>query len=92
MADRVEWAWENREVGETYDWEYTLTPEEIARYVGPMAIENPWYTQDSPLGGPVAPPTWIGQLHASALRTKYENLAGGVHTRGEFEFLAPARE
>ena len=91
MAEVKEWAWKNLEVGESYDWEYQLTPAEIERYLGPMAIDNDWYTKDSPFGGPIAPPTWIAQLHASAIRTKYQNMAGAVHTRIDLETLAPAK-
>ena len=91
MTEQKAWGWESLTVGETYTWEYDLTPEAVERYLAPMAIQNDWYTKESPFGGPIAPPTWIAQLHASAIRTKYQDMAGAVHTRIELENLAPAK-
>jgi hypothetical protein len=32
-----------------------LTPDWIERYMGAIDDRNPWYTSDSPFGGPIAP-------------------------------------
>ena len=35
--------------------ELVLTPDWIEKYVGSIDVRNPWYTHDSPFGGPIAP-------------------------------------
>ena len=35
--------------------ELVITPDWIEKYMGSIDDRNPWYTQDSPLGGPIAP-------------------------------------
>ncbi len=35
--------------------ELVLTPDWIEQYMGAIDARNPWYTDDSPFGGPIAP-------------------------------------
>jgi hypothetical protein len=53
--------------------ELVLTPDWIEKYMGSIADRNPWYTHDSPFGGPIAP----------AAVFNYElQLSGGWHPPG----------
>ena len=53
--------------------ELVLTPDWIEKYLGSIDVRNPWYTHDSPFGGPVAP----------AAVFNYElQLSGGWHPPG----------
>jgi hypothetical protein len=53
--------------------ELVITPEWIEKYMGSIDDRNPWYTHDSPFGGPIAP----------AAVFNYElQLSGGWHPPG----------
>ncbi|MBV8775053.1 MAG: hypothetical protein JO166_22370 [Deltaproteobacteria bacterium] len=36
-------------------FEFDITPATIENYIAGMGDDNPWYTGDSPIGGPIAP-------------------------------------
>ena len=53
--------------------ELVITPDRIEKYAGSIDDRNPWYTDDSPFGGPIAP--------AAVLNYEME-LFGGWHPPG----------
>ena len=58
--------------------ELVITPAWIEKYMGSIDDRNPWYTQDSPFGGPIAP--------AAVLNYEME-LFGGWHPPGVTDVL-----
>jgi acyl dehydratase len=65
-----------------------ITPELVAHYARAVQDQNPWYFEDSPFGGPVAPALI---LHSEVYHTIdwYLSYFGNLHARQEFEFFAP---
>ena len=90
MQQKKPWEWNIMEVGEEYQDEYVLTPELVKRYTDALGIEHPWYTTSSPWGGPIAPPSWIAQLHSRLMNVTYEPHSGAIHTRIDAKFFRPA--
>lgn len=73
---------------------YTITPELVETYsrgVEGAVDQNPWYTGDSPFGGPVAPAlirhSEVYRYHGWYLPDIYGNL----HAKQEWELFAPLR-
>jgi acyl dehydratase len=70
-------------------FEFELTPELVRTYIAATGDDNPWYTQSSPLGAPIAPALI---LHSAPFRTLdwyLPNLYGNLHAREECEFFGP---
>jgi hypothetical protein len=85
--------WDDIETGQECEpYEYEITQELVKTYLQAIGIENPWYTEDSPFGGPIAPalisksdaadPNW---WHPFASRPEF------LHARSEFEFIHPVK-
>ena len=76
-------------LGET---EYELSPERIQRYVDGVGSTNPWYSSQSPFGGPVAP---AAILFYTPMRLEGWRDAGDdrpiFNSRAEWSFRQPAR-
>lgn len=75
-----------REIGVT---EVEITPELVRTYSEGLRDPNPWYTDDSPFGGPVAPALI---LHSAPHRFSgwyLENIYGNLHARQEWALFAP---
>ncbi len=71
----------------TFDFE--VTPELVRRYIDGTGDDNPWYTQSSPLGRPIAPAL---MCHSAPFRNRdwyLPNLFGNLHAREECEFFRP---
>jgi 3-hydroxybutyryl-CoA dehydratase len=69
--------------------EHEITPARIEHYVASVDDRHPWYTGDSPFGGPVAPALL---LHSEAYRFPgwyLPNLFGNLHARQEWELFGP---
>jgi acyl dehydratase len=76
-------------VGKYYgEREIEVTPELIAVYTAGTGDANPWYTGDSPFGGPVAPALI---LHSEVYRdlSWYLSVFGNLHARQEWELFHP---
>ncbi len=69
----------------------TITEEMVQHYIKGLDEPNPWYTTDSPFGGPVAP-VIIFQDVSSRFKGWYlENLFGNLWMRQEWNVYAPTR-
>lgn len=91
MAEFKELTYENLQVGEEFfSGEHVVTPEDIETYAFAVDDHHPWFFDDSPFGGPIAPPTLLGNQALRLRSTKYV-VRGGLHAKQEFEFLQPIR-
>jgi acyl dehydratase len=71
--------------------ELTITEEMVEHYIKGLEEPNPWYTKDSPFGGPVAP-VLIFQDADSRFQGWYlDNLFGNLWIRQEWDIYAPTR-
>ena len=69
--------------------EYEIVPDWIARYTAGVDDDNPWYTGDSPFGGPVAPALI---LHSEVYRFGgwyLPNIYGNLHAKQDWELFQP---
>lgn len=71
---------------------FTIDDEQLERYAGGIDVQNPWYTKDSPYGGPVCP---AAILFYEPMRFPASQAYGRdrpiFNARAEWEFCAPAR-
>jgi hypothetical protein len=70
-------------------FEFDITPATIENYIAGTGDNNPWYTEDSPLAGPVAP-AFI--LHSAVFRRHdwyLPNVFGNLHARQEWHGFGP---
>jgi acyl dehydratase len=77
-------------VGRSYgSRQVVITPELVARYCQSIEHSHPWYTGDSPFGGPVAPAL---VLHSEVYRDTswYLSAFGNLHAKQEWELFQPA--
>ncbi len=76
-------------VGSGFAAQYHLTPELVREYCSGIDDENAWYSESSPFGRPIAPPTLLFVMHTKFVSERY-SLAGRVDTRHEAAFPNPA--
>jgi len=69
---------------------HLVTPEDIEAYAFAVDDHHPWFTEDSPFGGPVAHPTLMANQALHLRHSKYI-VHAGLHARMEFNFLEPIR-
>ncbi|HEX2173036.1 MAG TPA: hypothetical protein VHL09_11405 [Dehalococcoidia bacterium] len=71
---------------------FSITEEQMSRYIEGIAANNAWYTQDSPYGGPVCP---AAILFYEPMRFPASQAYGRdrpvFNARAEWEFCAPTR-
>jgi len=67
-----------------------VTPERVAEYIRRTDDDHPYYTVDSPFGGPCAPAT-LFTSHSSVEFATWgmPNMHGNLHAQTEWEFYAP---
>ena len=81
---------EERFVGRDYAGrEVHITPELVRGYAEGTADDNPWYSGDSPFGGPVAPALILHSECYQDLSWYLPNLYGNLHARQEWELFHP---
>jgi acyl dehydratase len=69
----------------------TITEEMVQRYVKGLDEPNPWYTKDSPFGGPVAPVIIFQDVDSRFKGWYLDNLFGNLWMRQEWDIYAPTR-
>jgi acyl dehydratase len=72
-------------------FEFDITPAAIENYIAGTGDDNPWYTAQSPLGGPLAPALI---LHSAVFRRHdwyLPNIFGNLHARQEWQGFGPIR-
>ena len=91
MVQFKELRYDALEVGEEFvSDEQLVTPEDVEAHAFAVDDEHPWYSSDSPFGGPIAHPTFLAN---QALRLRHGRyiVCAGLHAKMEFEFLEPIR-
>jgi acyl dehydratase len=70
---------------------FIASPELIQQYIDGIGDRHPWYTGDSPFGGPVAPALIFSGVSSLFSGWRLENPFGNLYTRQEWELHHPAR-
>jgi acyl dehydratase len=84
-------SYEAVQVGEEFmSDDFLIKPEDIETFAYAVDDHNPWYSEDSPFGGPVAHPTLLGNQALLMRHSKYV-VPAGLHAKMQFEFLEPLR-
>ena len=82
-------AWEDAQIGEDLgSIQYKLTPEDIQRKLLGTEDSNPWYTKESPFGGPIAPPLINSNDYARLYHSHFDHELS-LHTKTEVEIINP---
>jgi acyl dehydratase len=61
--------------------------ERVGRHLEAVANLHPWHHGPSPFGGPIAPPTILGNLTLRLLETHFRIVPGTLHAKQQFRFL-----
>lgn len=88
---RKQFDYETIAIGEVLGQKEVLITDDMVRTCA-AAIESthPWYFDDSPFGGRIAPPTIFDNDTLNMLDEQYERF-GSVHAKQAWEFKHPAR-
>ena len=70
--------------------EFLITDEMIRVCAGAIESTHPWYFEDSPFEGRIAPPTIFDNETLRMLDENYERF-GSIHAKQAWEFKNPAR-
>lgn len=83
--------WDEVHVGdELGTLQYSVSPEMVKEYVESLDDPDPWYLEDSPFGGPIVPPFYLGNDYIRVLvQAGYP--VGQIHARAEHEFKRPIK-
>jgi len=69
----------------------TITADMVQHYIKGLDEANPWYTKDSPFGGPVAPVIIFQNVDSQFKGWYLDNLFGNLWMRQEWDIYAPTR-
>lgn len=69
----------------------TITEAMVQHYIRGLDEPNPWYTDDSPFGGPVAPAIIFQDIGSRFKGWYLDNLFGNLWVRQEWNIHAPTR-
>jgi 3-hydroxybutyryl-CoA dehydratase len=70
--------------------EVLITDDMVRTCAGAIESFHPWYFEDSPFGGRIAPPTIFDNDTLRILDEQYERF-GSIHAKQAWEFKHPAR-
>jgi acyl dehydratase len=88
---KKQFSYETIEVGEELGKkEVVITDEMIRACTGAIESSHPWYFEDSPFGGRIAPPTIFDNDTLRMLDENYDRF-GSVHAKQAWEFKNPAK-
>ena len=68
---------------------YDITPEMVGIFIAGTGDDNPWYRDESPLGGPIAPALILHSAVYKTLEWYLPNIYGNLHARQEWEIFMP---
>jgi acyl dehydratase len=84
-------AYDTVQVGEELEsTDLVVKPEDIDTFAYAVDDHHPWYFEDSPLDGPIAPPTLTANQALLMRHNKYI-VDAGLHAAMQFEFVRPIR-
>jgi acyl dehydratase len=72
-------------------FDLTITEDMVQHYRHGLDESNPWYTDDSPFGGPVAPVIIFQDIGSRFKGWYLDNLFGNLWMRQEWDIQAPTR-
>lgn len=88
---KKKFSYETIEVGEELSRkDFVITDEMIQGCAHVIESKHPWYFEDSPFGGRIAPPTIFDNETLNSLDEKYSRF-GSIHAKQAWEFKNPAR-
>ena len=88
---KKKFSYETIEVGEELGRKDVLITDEMIRACAHVIeSKHPWYYEDSPFGGRIAPPTIFDNDTLNILDEKYARF-GSIHAKQAWEFKNPAR-
>ncbi len=88
---KKKFSYESIQVGEELGRkEVLITDEMIRACAGAIESKHPWYFEDSPFGGRIAPPTLFDNDTLRMLDENYERF-GSLHAKQAWEFKHPAK-
>jgi acyl dehydratase len=70
--------------------DFIVKPEDVDTFAYAVEDLHPWYFEDSPYGGPIAPPTLLANQALLMRHNKYI-VDAGLHAQMRFEFVRPIR-
>lgn len=70
--------------------DFLIKPEDVETFAYAVDDHHPWYSGDSPFGGPIAHPVLLGN-QALMMRHSCYIIPAGLHAKIQFEFLEPLR-
>lgn len=70
--------------------DFLIKPEDVDTYAYAVDDHNPWYYEDAPCGGRIAPPTLLGNQALFMRHSRYL-VNAGLHAKMQFEFVEPLR-
>ncbi|MBI4307889.1 MAG: MaoC family dehydratase [Chloroflexi bacterium] len=72
-------------------FEEVITPELAKRFADAVDSTSPWFTAESPFGGPIAPPGLVETLAQGARGVIIRAEKGTVHAKTVLQHLKPVR-
>jgi acyl dehydratase len=78
-------------VGEEYmSDDFLIKPEDVETFAFAVDDRHPWFFEDSPFGGTIAPPVLLGNQALTMRHSRYI-VPAGLHAKMQFEFVEPVR-
>ena len=82
--------WEDAKIGEELgSIQYKLTSENISRHLSAIEDDNPWYIQESPFVGPIAPPLITNSQYERLYVKYFSDEQEFFHAKTEVEIINP---
>ena len=79
------------EIGDEYEaTDFVVTEEMLDRHTWSNDDYNPWYLDDSPFGGRIAPPNFLIPQTTAMFYGHYKS-HGALHTKEEYEYINPVK-
>jgi len=70
--------------------DFLIKPEDVETFAFAVDDHDPWYFEDSPLGGKIAHPVLMGNQALLMRHSKYI-VPAGLHAKMQYEFVEPFR-
>lgn len=70
--------------------DFLIKPEDVETFAYAVDDHDPWYFEDSPLGGKITHPVLMGNQALLMRHSKYI-VPAGLHAKMQYEFLEPLR-
>jgi acyl dehydratase len=70
--------------------DFLIKPEDVETFAFAVDDHHPWYFEDSPFGGKIVHPVFLGN-QALLLRHSRYVVPAGLHAKMQFEFVEPIR-